>query len=295
MKIETLIMQGFGSYASLQKLNFLEQLASNQMFVISGKTGAGKTMIFDAIHFALYGEASGADRSEKMLRSDFIAPGIKPFVELTFSIRNESYTISRTLAYEKEKSRGEGFTLEGPKANLKMPDGTIFTKVSDVNREIEQILGLNAQQFKQLVMIPQGEFKKLLLAKNQERTQIFQKIFEISLYESIQNKCKEEANALYEKIVQKQKERLTQLQQFQFEKMDDETIALMQMEQLNLGILFGKCADEIQIMQEKLEVLQRKIEKNDASFAQLNQRYSVAKSNDERFLELESYENQQKI
>lgn len=295
MKIEMLTMQGFGSYASLQKLDFKKQLASNQMFVISGKTGAGKTMIFDAIHFALYGEASGADRPERTLRSDFIAPGVKPFVELTFSVRNESYTVSRSLAYEKEKTRGTGFTSEGSKVRLQMPDGTIFTKISEVNHEIEQILGFNAQQFKQLVMIPQGEFKKLLLAKNQERTQIFQKIFGTSLYEWVQNTCKEETSALYAQIVQKQNDRYIQLQQFQFEQMDEETKGLMAREQPNLVMLFQRFADEIQIENEKLALLQDKIEKNQAALAQFNQRYSTAKSNYARFSQLQAYEEKQKV
>lgn len=289
MRIEWLKMQGFGSYAKYQELNFTHALQLEQMFIISGKTGAGKTMIFDAIHYALYGQASGADRNERTLCSDFIDSGIKPYVELTFSIHNQFYTVFRSLPYKKPKVRGEGMVTESTKASLKMPDGTIYTKISEVNQEIEQILGLNAQQFKQLIMIPQGEFKKLLLATNQERVQIFRKIFGTACYEFIQDYCKEEALCLKQKIKAKQMERLNQIRQFHFQNTDAQIDQLMQAEEPNFTILFRHFATELQSSEKKIQELIKQIAEKNRELAIYNQKYSVVKQNQERFRQLDDY------
>ena len=174
MKLQKLVIVGFGPYALRQELDFEEKLQGKNMFVITGNTGAGKTTIFDAINFALYGEASGSDREAKSLRSDFADSQTPTEVELWFSLRGREYYVKRTPAYIKPKQRGEGFIESKPSAEIKLSKDKTVTGVTQVTREIESILGITTEQFKQLVMIPQGEFKRLLNAKSEEKEDIHQ-------------------------------------------------------------------------------------------------------------------------
>lgn len=293
MKIEQLKLQGFGSYATLQELNFCEALRFDHMFVISGKTGAGKTMIFDAIHYALYGQASGTDRQEKTLKSDFIAPGVCPFVELTFSLRGEKYTIYRSLQYEKKKTRGEGFTIENPKVRLNLPDGNVLTKVSEVNEEIVQILGFQAQQFKQLLMIPQGEFKKLLLAKSDERTKIFQKIFGTYVYEALQTRAKEEAAKRQKNVADKQIERLNLVHTFELMEDDEQLFTVLQSENPNLEKVIEIFRAELVKEQSQLERMKYAHAEQQKELAMLNQRFNQAKTVEELLEKKKTYQAQQ--
>ena len=171
MKIKKLIISAFGPYAERQELDFEENLKEKNIFVITGNTGAGKTTIFDAINFALFGEASGSERDGKTLRSDFASPETKTEVELWFSMRNKDYYVKRAPQYYRKKQRGEGLTENKASAELKLKDKTI-TGVKEVTKAIEEILGINSEQFKQLVMIPQGEFKKLLNSDSDKRRNI---------------------------------------------------------------------------------------------------------------------------
>lgn len=292
MKIERLKIRGFGSYANEQVLDFQEALKFNNMFVISGKTGAGKTMIFDAIHYALYGQASGADRQEKTLKSDFIPQGICPFVELSFSLKGEQYTVYRSLAYDKKKARGEGFTHEEAKTNLRKSGELLFSKTIEVNKELELILGFNAQQFKQLVMIPQGEFKKLLLAKSDERTKIFQKIFGTYLYEALQTRSKEEAAERHQAVIAIQNERLLRIQAFSLLKENEEQQSQLMSNQPNLfriGEIFQEelakedaCLKELEIQQKNMQTM----------LARLNQRLSQATAGVALTVKRENYQRE---
>ena len=161
MKIKKLIVSAFGPYATEQELDFEKYLDNQNMFVITGNTGAGKTTIFDAINFVLYGEASGSERDGKSLRSDFADSSTKTEVKLWFSLKNKDYYIKRSPQYFRSKQRGEGLTENKAEAELIYDDKTI-TGTKEVTRQVEEILGITCEQFKQLVMIPQGEFKKLL-------------------------------------------------------------------------------------------------------------------------------------
>ena len=137
MKLKKLVMSAFGPYAERQELDFESNLDGKNMFVITGNTGAGKTTIFDAINFALYGEASGSDREGKSLRSDFADPQTPTEVELWFSLRNKEYYVKRSPQYFRAKQRGEGFTESKPSAELKIGEQKTITGPKEVGKEIE--------------------------------------------------------------------------------------------------------------------------------------------------------------
>ena len=126
-----LTISAFGPYASKQVIDF-EELKGRNIFVISGKTGAGKTTIFDAISYALYGEASGESRETDSLRSHFADDNTETYVELEFELRGEKYTVNRVPKQKKKKARGEGYTEKSADATLTLPDGKVITKVKNV-------------------------------------------------------------------------------------------------------------------------------------------------------------------
>ena len=187
-----LTISAFGPYASKQVIDF-EELKGRNIFVISGKSGAGKTTIFDAISYALYGEASGESRETDSLRSHFADDNTETYVELEFELRGERYIVNRVPKQKKKKARGEGYTEKSADATLTLPDGKVITKVKNVTDKIIEILGITREQFKQIVMLAQGEFKKLLLADSVEREGIFRKIFNTYDFEKIQAELKDKA------------------------------------------------------------------------------------------------------
>lgn len=187
MKPLHLTMSAFGPYAGIEEVAFD---AFSGLFLITGDTGAGKTTLFDAIVFALYGEASGTTRTPDTLRSDFARPDCKTFVTLTFRHRGAVYTVTRNPKYERPKKNGQGTTAENADAALTLPDGAIVTGSRDVTARIEDLLGVTVEQFRQIAMIAQGEFLRLLLAENRERAAIFRRIFQTGAYLSIQDALK---------------------------------------------------------------------------------------------------------
>ena len=193
-----LTMSAFGPYAGKIFLD-LEQLGDKGLYLITGDTGAGKTTIFDAITFALYGEASGENREVNMFRSKYATPDTPTEVELTFVYNGKEYTIKRNPEYERPKKRGEGMTSKSADAELKYPDGKVITKSKEVNNAIIEIMGIDKNQFTQIDMIAQGDFLKLLLATTEERKKIFQKIFRTQNYSNLQDKLKSNAGELTRK------------------------------------------------------------------------------------------------
>src|SRR3954470_845100 len=196
MKPLKLTMQAFGPYADREVVDF-NQLGNRTMFVISGKTGAGKTTIFDAISYAIYGKASGEDRNGPELRSQFATDELLTEVSLDFSLRNKVYSITRSPQQLKKKDRGDGFTTIGAKAELYMwnADGErklLASKTNDVEEKIKEIMLIDANQFRQILMIPQGEFRKLLTSDSKDKELILQRLFHTQLYKLIEEKLKEE-------------------------------------------------------------------------------------------------------
>ncbi len=204
-----LTISAFGPYADLTVLD-LDKLGENGLYLITGTTGAGKTSIFDAITYALYGEPSGSVRDDSMLRSKYASPATDTFVELTFIYNGKTYTVRRNPEYERPKTRGEGMTKQLAKAELHYPDGRIVDKSKkEVTKAVTEIMGIDRDQFLQIAMIAQGDFLKLLLAKTEDRKAIFRQIFKTQKFEKIQYKLKEEARQLYGQFADARKSLLT--------------------------------------------------------------------------------------
>ena len=196
-----LVMSAFGPYAGVTKLE-LDKLGTKGLYLITGDTGAGKTTIFDAITFALYGEASGDNRNADMFRSKYADPDTPTEVELTFEYNGKAYTVRRNPAYLRPKTRGEGFTSKAADAELHYPDGRVVAKLKDVNSAIIEIMGIDRNQFTRIAMIAQGDFLKLLLASTDDRKKIFQKLFHTKNYWFLQESLKAQSGSLakdYEK------------------------------------------------------------------------------------------------
>ena len=187
-----LTIAGFGPYAGVETLDF-EALGTGGLYLITGDTGAGKTTIFDAITFALFGEASGDNRDASMLRSKYTKPEDPTYVELTFAYDGKQYTVRRNPEYERAKARGTGTTKQAADAQLTHPDGAVITKVKDVDRAVRDIIGLTREQFAQVSMISQGDFRRLLQADTKERQKIFRDIFDTGLFVTLQMRLKERA------------------------------------------------------------------------------------------------------
>ena len=176
MKPLKIKISAFGPYKNCIDIDF-EKLGESGIFLITGDTGAGKTTIFDSISFALFGEVSGSNRPVPSVRSDFADNDTETFVELEFTHKNKKYKIRRNPAYERTKKRGEGTTKTSADASLEYDD-KVISGTKNVDIKIEEILGINSKQFKQISMLAQGEFLKILFAESKDRTEIFRRIFD---------------------------------------------------------------------------------------------------------------------
>ncbi|MED4205218.1 SMC family ATPase [Neobacillus mesonae] len=195
-----LTMQAFGPYAETECIDFTK-LGNRTMFVISGKTGSGKTTIFDAISYAIYGKPSGEDRNGPELRSQFASDDLVTEVSLDFSLRDQVYSITRSPQQLKKKEKGDGYTQIGAKAEVYCwgPDGErklLASKITDVEEKIKEIMLIDANQFRQILMIPQGEFRKLLTSDSKDKEVILQRLFHTQMYKMVEDKLKEESTEL---------------------------------------------------------------------------------------------------
>lgn len=187
-------MCAFGPYADRVDIDFTV-FGEGGIFLISGETGAGKTIIFDAISFALYGKVSGGTRGEDCLRSHFASPEVTSYVALDFEHCGKRYRIVRTPRQKRPKKRGDDFIEDAPTAVLTTPD-RVYDKRVDADRVIEELLGINHTQFKQIVMIAQGEFIDLVTADSNKRVEIFQRIFDTRIYKRLQDALKKRYSAV---------------------------------------------------------------------------------------------------
>lgn len=195
MRPLTLTLSAFGPYAGVTRIPF-EKLGEQGLYLITGDTGAGKTYLFDAIVFALYGEASGSVREAGMLRSKYAKDEEATYVRLRFLFRGEVYEIERKPEYLRPSKRGSGMTVSRPEAVLTYPDGHIVTKTKEVTEAVVRLLGIDREQFTQIVMIAQGDFLRLLYAKTEERSKIFREIFHTKAYANLQDRLKADAGRL---------------------------------------------------------------------------------------------------
>ncbi|MBF2663021.1 AAA family ATPase [Listeria seeligeri] len=184
-----LTMQAFGAYAKKEVIDF-EKLGTEQIFVISGKTGAGKSTIFDAISFAIFGKANTFDRESFSMRSHFASDKEITEVTLVFRLKEHIYQISRIPQQEIAKQRGNGTTTSPQKAELYELIGDemklLASSVRDVNTKMEELIQLNVDQFRQILMIPQGEFRELLVSDSKEKEAILQRLAHTLYYEKVE-------------------------------------------------------------------------------------------------------------
>ena len=191
-----LTLSAFGPYAAETTLD-LEKLGKGGLYLITGDTGAGKTTLFDAITYALYDHSSSGIREGSMLRCKYADDKIPTFVELEFEVHGVRYTVRRNPEYQRPKTRGEGMTTEKADATLTYPDTRPpVTKAKDVTAAVQEIIGLDYNQFSQIVLIAQGQFTKLLNASTEERSRIFRKLFRTQRYAQLQERLQAEAAAL---------------------------------------------------------------------------------------------------
>lgn len=288
MKIKKLIVSAFGPYATEQELDFEKYLDNQNMFVITGNTGAGKTTIFDAINFVLYGEASGSERDGKSLRSDFADSSTKTEVKLWFSLKNKDYYIKRSPQYFRSKQRGEGLTENKAEAELIYDDKTI-TGTKEVTRQVEEILGITCEQFKQLVMIPQGEFKKLLNSDSDKKEEIFRKIFGTKVFSDIQNNIKTEANSLKKSIEEVLRDRENKIKSFQLRKDDDLLNSLILNKDLNIELILEEFVKSIDADKEEDTILKEKEDNIKSKLDNLSKELVLGKEANKKLETLEKY------
>ena len=287
MKSIRLCMSAFGPYAKETVVDFT-LLGGSGLYLIGGDTGAGKTTIFDAISFALYGEASATQgRDARSFRSDYATPDVETFVEYTFSHKGKTYTIKRAPEYERKKARGEGTTKSVAYVELTCEQsGEIVTGTKSVSEKIGQLIGLSKEQFGQTVMIAQGDFKKILNASSNERIGLFQEIFRTKIYADITNQLKEENRRLSEEKKDCDTRIVTLMLQAKIPEEDREKVGAA--EALN-------CVHWIEYLKEKnetdgkdLSVLDKKLKETEKKLTTLTEQYTAGALVNKDFEDLEA-------
>ena len=183
MRPINLKISAFGPYAGEVQIEF-DKFLDKGIYLISGNTGAGKSTIFEAIKFALYGEENGEARSK------YADENVPTYVEMTFLLKGKEYKITRNPKYFRPRKSGEGTVLAKAEAELIYPDGKVVTGYSNVTKAINILTGLNSEQFSKIVMIAQGKFRELLVADTASRSKIFRDIFKTEPYDKLQRKLK---------------------------------------------------------------------------------------------------------
>ena len=253
-----LTVSAFGPYAEKTVLD-LDRLGTSGLYLITGDTGAGKTTIFDAITYALYGEPSGDTREVSMFRSKYAKPEMPTEVELVFSYGDKEYTVKRNPEYERPKTRGEGFTKQKAEAVLEYPDGRVITKEKEVTKAIESIMGIKRSQFMQISMIAQGDFLKLLHASTDERIKIFRQIFKTNLYDTLQRNLKKKTGELGDQCNAAKSSIKQYIDGISCDEDD------------NLSIKVKKAKDELLPMEEVVELIEQLIEQDSEKYAAIQE------------------------
>ncbi|MGR9052188.1 MAG: AAA family ATPase, partial [Gammaproteobacteria bacterium] len=207
MRPVKLTIQAFGPFAGAETIDFAA-LGLNPLFLINGPTGAGKSSILDAICFALYGQTTGDERDAAQMRCDFADAGTLTEAALDFSLGDKTYRIRRIPTQERPKSRGEGTTVQQAEAQLWQLDGSpegrllVPKSVTDATETVKNLIGLDVDQFRQVMVLPQGKFRELLLADSKEREKIFGQLFQTHIYKRIEEQLKAQAAGIRQAVEQ---------------------------------------------------------------------------------------------
>ncbi|TLS36759.1 AAA family ATPase [Pseudalkalibacillus caeni] len=299
MKPLTLKMTAFGPYKKTETIDFHE-LKHNRLFVVSGNTGAGKTTIFDAICFALYGSASGEDRNDyKMLRSDFADDDIHTSVEFEFEVHSRIYRILRQLGHVKQGNKtatGEKYEFFEIMADREVPcvDRQI---VSEINKKVEEILGLTQDQFSQIVMLPQGEFRKLLTSQTENKEEILRRIFKTEPYKHISDRLKDKkkyAEELFKLESQSRDNYIQNISAALPEREESHLFAILSEEHYNINQVLDGLEKEAAFYTEKILLDREKYDKAFEAHSKKTNEYHEAKALNERFLDFDEKEERLK-
>ena len=267
----------------------------NQLFVVSGSTGAGKTTIFDGICFALYGSASGSDRSEsRIMRSDFAEDNVHTSVELEFEIHHRTYRILRQMGHVKKGNKGA--TGEKYEFYEKLIDREVPCVerqiVSEINVKVEEIIGLTQNQFIQIVMLPQGEFRKLLTSETENKEDILRKIFKTEPYKMISERLKKKKALAEEELKIEQRTTNSYIQNIaaSFPKRESTIFEVLAQEHYNIHQVISGLEEEASYYEEKIRQDHFKYEDAYQKHTSKSGEFHEAKSLNERFDEWETKE-----
>ncbi|WP_370991519.1 AAA family ATPase [Bacillus tropicus] len=286
-----LIMTAFGPYKQKEVIDF-NDLGEHRIFAISGNTGAGKTTIFDAICYVLYGEASGEERSDtSMLRSQFADDNVYTSVELTFQLKGKRYEIKRQLGHKKQGNK----TITGHAVELyelideeKVPAVDRF-HVTDVNKKVEDLIGLSKHQFSQIVMLPQGEFRKLLTSETENKEEILRRIFKTDRYKLMRELLDQKRKQWKDVLQEKQKERELYFRNvFKLPIRDGALLeTLVEQEHVNTHQVVEALEQEIAVYKAEVEQLQVEQDVQTKQLKDAETRFHAAKSVNEKFIDLQ--------
>ncbi|GAB6458333.1 SMC family ATPase [Bacillus cereus] len=286
-----LIMTAFGPYKQKEVIDF-DDLGEHRIFAISGNTGAGKTTIFDAICYVLYGEASGEERSDtSMLRSQFADDNVYTSVELTFQLKGKRYEIKRQLGHKKQGNK----TITGHAVELyevideeKVPAVDRF-HVTDVNKKVEDLIGLSKHQFSQIVMLPQGEFRKLLTSETENKEEILRRIFKTDRYKLMRELLDQKRKQWKDVLQEKQKERELYFRNvFKLPIRDGALLeTLVEQEHVNTHQVVEALEQEIAVYKAEVEQLQVEQDVQTKQLKDAETRFHAAKSVNEKFIDLQ--------
>ncbi|MBO1627633.1 AAA family ATPase [Bacillus arachidis] len=292
-----LIMTAFGPYKQREVIDFSD-LGDHRIFAISGNTGAGKTTIFDAICYVLYGEASGEERSDtSMLRSQFADDNVYTSVELTFQLKGKQYEIKRQLGHKKQGNK----TITGHAVELfeviddeKAPCVDRF-HVTDVNKKVEELIGLSKHQFSQIVMLPQGEFRKLLTSETENKEEILRRIFKTDRYKLMRELLDQKRKQWKDILQEKQKERELYFRNvFKLPVRDGSVLeTLVQQEHVNTHQVVEALEQETSCYEAEVEQLQMQQVAQTQQLKVVEDRFHAAKSVNEKFKDLQMKQEQQ--
>ncbi|MBR5561091.1 MAG: SMC family ATPase, partial [Clostridia bacterium] len=277
MRPKQLTISAFGPYAGTERIA-LDLLGERGLYLVTGDTGAGKTTIFDAITYALYGAASGSERSAQMLRSQYADASAETYVEMTFVLRGKEYTVRRNPLYERPKRRGSGTTTQNAQATLILPDGSVIDGYGDVTQAIEELMGLKREQFAQIGMIAQGDFRKILTADTEARREIFRRVFHTERFDQLQTRLRTLANQLGGAAAEAERAIMQDAQQLQPPEEMEEAFLALRTENafLRVGELMALCETGMELDRTRLDAIEKQTAAQEEMKKQLSQRIGRA-------------------